>query len=74
MRARYFENFIHYTFYDEKDKSDFEGNATITINKKMDRNMILVIANDIAKRNNVKGDEVIIRNYQLLREKRGRKI
>lgn len=72
MRARYFEYFINYTFYDEKDKSDFEGSATITINKKMNGKMIFVIANDIAERNNVK--DVIIRNYQLLREKRGRKI
>lgn len=34
--------------------------------------MIPVIVEDIAKRNNAK--DVIIRNYQLLREKRGRKI
>lgn len=72
MKPRYFEYFINYTFYDEKDKSEYEGSATITITKKMNRNMIFLIANDIQERNNVK--DVIIRNYQLLREKRGRKI
>ncbi|HDR6289484.1 TPA: hypothetical protein QCU33_005633 [Bacillus cereus] len=71
MRARYFEYFINYSFYDVKDKSDFEGSATITITKKMNGKMIFVIANDIAERNNVK--DVIIHNYKLLREKRGRK-
>ncbi|MCU5390516.1 hypothetical protein OCE55_21085 [Bacillus paranthracis] len=72
MRARYFEYFINYTFYDEKDRSEYESSATITIAKKMNRNMIFAIANDIEERNNVK--DVIIRNCQLLREKRGRKI
>ncbi|WP_242281447.1 hypothetical protein [Bacillus cereus group sp. BfR-BA-01454] len=72
MRARYFEYFINYTFYDEKDRSEYESSAIVTIAKKMNRNMIFAIANDIEGKNKV--NDVIIRNYQLLREKRGRKI